>query len=434
MALASLNGNVGILSEAEIIANELGVNSWQLSQGSYNGVVFHVVQPLLNRLNDDLNPAAGILDATNQLIGAQNQEAGDNTTLPYGTTTVSTAITDIGSRKLAIHELPNNEDVFEDMGWRGEIYVMQGIIFGAAYSQALQNIMNVFINDANAFPGEQNVLVHPILGTIQSTTYLIGYKRIYNPNLWRSTMYEFVFRSAAPASLITNFNTSIISNLNTTISSILAISQSVLNTWGSIYAIQNAFATSGNSYSVQQTLQANQQSIQTTVNASLTTAQLMNKNLKPLGYQNVALDQTVTTPTNDIPSYFYFISNMTPSDVNSIISNNNAIIQTCITGLKSLNDNVIYDTITNLLAIQAGLVQLATTLLNSFYGNIKQYVTPYDIDLFSVCVINSLDYVTQGATVYLLNQALIPSANYIPKGTTLNLPISSNKAKRQLVS
>ncbi len=159
----------------------------------------------------------------------------------------------------------------------------------------------------------------------------------------------------------------------------------------------------------------------------------MVNNLAPTNYQNVSLDQTTTTPTNDIPSYFYFIKNMTPSDVNSIINNNNNIVQATIATLSLFNNNVVYDTISNLLALQANLIELAAVLLNSFFGNIKQYKVPYDLDLLSVCLINNLDYNTQSETIYLLNQAIIPSANYIPSGTILSIPIASDKVMRTLI-
>lgn len=433
MATTSLNGAFGVLSEADIIANELGVNKWQLTQGSYNGVVFHVVKSTLSRLNDTLNPAAGIVDSTMQLIGAPTSANGfsDNSNLPYGTTTVSTAMTTMAKRKLAIRDLPNNQDVFEDMGWNGDIHIIQGIIFGASYSQAHQNIMNVFVNDDNAYIGQKNVLVHPILGTIPTRVYLETYKEISNPNLWRSVMYEFVFRAAAPYATIKSYTNTITSGINSAISSVLAISTTLLSTWGDIYAIQTSYATSGNTYTIEQALADSQASVDDCVNTSVTTAKLMVNNLKPNGYNNTSLSQTTTTPTTEIPSYFYFINNMTPSDVNSILVNNNAIVQGTIETLQVLNDNVIYDSITNLLGLQAALIDLANVLLNSYYGNLKQYVTPYDMDLFTLCFLNNLDYATQSTTVYTLNQALIPSANYIPKNVTLNIPVSSNKAIRK---
>jgi hypothetical protein len=446
MALQSLDGTLGVLSEANIIATELGIDNWQIVQGSYNGCVFHVVQSIASRLNDTLNPAAGIIDSTTALIGASTEEPGisDNSNLPYGTSTTSTNILDMGRRKLVIHQLPNNEDVFEDLGWNGEIFIIQGIIFGAAYSQALNNILNVFLNDSKALANQRNVLIHPILGTIQSPTYLMAYKRIHAPNCWRSCMYEFVFRSAAPVSLLSNVTNTSVFNLNNAISSTLSIGTSLLNTWSTVTALQealstsssntlptytvnpNSFSNTGNSYTVQQYLATFQSAIQAAVNTSITTAQLMANNLQPAGYQNVALNQYPTTPTTEIPSYFYFISNMTPSDVNSIINNNSEVITATITTMQTINDNVIYDSISNLNALQAAIINLATILLNSYYGTIRQYTTPYDIDLISVCVLNNLDPTSQSNIIYMLNKALIDSANYIPKGTILTIPVSQN--------
>ena len=58
------------LNIANIIASELGLDSWQIQSGSYNGEIFHVVTSLLDTLNNEFNPAAGVLDAAKSAIGA----------------------------------------------------------------------------------------------------------------------------------------------------------------------------------------------------------------------------------------------------------------------------------------------------------------------------------------------------------------------------
>lgn len=417
---------LGLISQAQIIAQQLGINTWQIQTGSYNGVAFHVVPSVLAQLNKLLNPAAGIVDATQRLIGIGSLDT-NNTNLPYGTGAISLGITDSGTRKLKVHTLPNSNDVFEDLGWYGETITVTGILFGSAYSQALNNILNNFLNDSSVPAINRNVLVHPILGRMPNT-YLQSYKRIHNPNMWRSCMYEFTFRTSVPLAQISNTTPTILSKLNQSISAILTIATALLNTWGTIKVISNSFGNAGNSNNIQLPLMNTQASIQETVNINLTVTKLLVNNLQPPGYTNVALINTVTTPVNNLPFINYFDANMTPSDVNTIIEFNNTSTNACIAVINQVNNNTIYDSITSLLSAQANINELAISLLNSFYGITKQFIVPYDIDMFNLCFINNLDYLTDASIIWSLNKGIITSNNYIPKGTNLLIPIGNDEA------
>lgn len=428
--MASFGSNFGVLSQVDALAQELGVNNWQLQPAKYNGVVFHVVRPLLDRLNNDLNPFAGVLDNAISAFGIDPAaNLGDNTNLPFGTSTVSTNIVDSGRAKMVVHEIPNGEDVFENLGWYGENITFLGIMWGSAYATALQNIQNAFFNPA-AVPAstDKYVLVHPILGTIKNTR-LMSYRRIHVSNKWRAVLYEFTFRTPKPVSQIQAKPVDTLSQIQTAIGAILSISTTLLSAWGDIYAISLLFGNSGNQQTVIPQLQTDQQAIQTTVNENIVVTKLMVDNLKPAGFNSIQLDNTPTQPTSN--QYFqYFKTNMTPSDVNSLIETNNVTIQNCINTLNELNTTVFYDTITNLIELQSQVDLLAKALLTSFYGASTQYTVPYDTDIRNVCFNNNLDYATQSDTVWQLNKDKLSSSNFIPKGLVLTLPQPNQRNTR----
>ena len=94
--------------------------------------------------------------------------------------------------------------------------------------------------------------------------------------------------------------------------------------------------------------------------------------------------------------------------------------------LNQLNTNTIYDTIISLTNLQSQINGLSLALLNSFYGTTKQYVAPYNTNLFDVCFLNNLDYTSQAHTIIQLNKSTLFSTNFIEQGTILILPIPVN--------
>lgn len=417
------------ITSALQIANELssmlGLDSWQIKTGTYNGVAFHIIPSVTNKLNRQLNPASGIINATNNLIGNSTLDS-NNLTLPYGTYGTSLNISDSCSLKTVVHRIPNNPNVFELMGTNGEVFTIEGIIWGSAYSNAIGNLFKTMLNPSSVPNKVRYVLVHPIWGTIPNV-YLLSYKRIHNPKLWRACMYQFTFESTQPIGF-TNSNSqpNDLTSISNNISSILNICNGLNNTWNTTNFIINTYGTQKNYTNVKDTLKNIQTSILNTTNVSLNITKLLVDNLKPEGYNNVALNNTVTSPTTNIPSLYYFNNNMTPTDVNTILSYNNDIIQASIADLNTINVNTIYDSITNLVSLQSQLSALSLSLLNGYYGTTRQFIVPYDSNLFDICFLNNLDYDTQSNTILQLNKSIIYSTNYIVKGTNLLLPIPTN--------
>lgn len=418
---------LGVVQQAQQLANTLGVNNWQLQSGSYNGVTFHVVESFLDTLNNTFNPAAGIVDATTSLIGVSTGNTTtqtDNNHLPYGTSAVSTGAFDSGQRKLAIFTPPNNYDVFEDQGWYGETYTMVGIIWGAAYSKALNNLLNVMFDDSTALPQNRNVLVHPVLGKIPGVVKLVNYERVYKSNLWRAVMYKFTFRSTKPFAKLNTGVPGLTGEIDNAVSSILTISTTLLNTWGTIQALQISFGSSGNTSNVQQVLQQSQKQVQSSVNVGLSVTKLLVNNLKPVNYNNNSLNNTPTQTINDPQLLNFFRTNITPGTINSILFLNNDSINDCINTINQINDNTLYSTISLLQAFQTSINQLASQLINSYYGKIQEYEVPYTTSLFNICFLKSLNFASQSALILQLNSNKLFNINSIKKGTILTLPIN----------
>jgi hypothetical protein len=422
---------LSVFAQAEQIAQELGIDTWQLQAGTYNGETFHVVRNIFDQLNHDLNPAAGIIDAATSLVGAFNNNiTSDNATLylnnnlPYGTSATSLGIVDSGRMKTIVMTPPNSPDVFQENGAYGNVITIQVLLWGPAYGKAYNNIFNKFLNPLLA--GDQAyVLNHPVLGRIEDT-HLLGYTTVHNPKAWRSCLCNFTFRTAKPVSQLTNSSPTVPVQLNTIITSLLTITGDLLNTWGTVSTIAKSFTQSGgNQLNNNQLLRQGQTSIQSTVNVNLTVAQLLVSNLKPPSYNNVRLNNVKTTSVTHIPAIFYFDSNMSPTDVNSIIQLNANAIDETIAILLQVNVSNIFDTINNLKAIQVNINNLGIALLNSFYGNTKTYTVPYDSDLFTICFNNKLDFASNASIIYQLNKNKIISTNYIKKNVQLLLPVSN---------
>jgi hypothetical protein len=429
-SILNLSNSNALLSQLSGIAQDLGIDTWQLQTGSYNGQPFFVTSTL-SGLNSKYNPAAGLYSSTLNLIGSPlggTNGQGSNYNLPYGTNTTSTGISDYGERKIAWYSFPNNYDGWETQGWKGETFTIQGIIWGAAYTTALNNILNSFLNDVNVTGSDLHVLVHPIMGTIKNTI-LIKYRREHNPNLSRACLYEFVFRTNKPIGIVTSASSGFYSKLNNAISSIISMASAINNTWGDINSLATNFGSAGNTRSVQQNLTTAQTSITTTLNNTVYLVKQMVNNLAPSNYVNVQLNNYTTTTPSESPEIYYWVTNMTPNDVYSLISYVNELVDDCVAVIETVNTNPIYNTISNLTAVQSYVADLGQTLLNTLYSNTKQYTVLNDTSLVNICFLNNLNFTNQVSTILLLNKDIIFNVEYIPKGTVLLLPISNTVQK-----
>lgn len=189
----------GTFSNADQLSYTLGLRNWDLQQAKYNGVIFSVVANSALQQFQEYNPLAGPTQTAINLFQDQNPgdifgiQTANNANLPFGTKTVVGEFTDSSTRKLVKKEIPNlNGDIFEDLGFGGEVFTGVGIVFGSAYYDALYNFKTYFINDSAVNAKDRNVLVHPILGSIPRT-FLNSYEYTYTYDKWRSVVFRFSF-------------------------------------------------------------------------------------------------------------------------------------------------------------------------------------------------------------------------------------------------
>ncbi len=116
---------------------------WDIAEGSYNGVKFHVFALSKNNL---FNPRTGEeIDEDSKTVweGAVNQ------------------ITDYGGRRKVKYEFPYRDgQTTDDLGRKGESFEIEIVIFGPRYIQGYQKLLNEF-NKPQA-----GKLVHPVRGEL----------------------------------------------------------------------------------------------------------------------------------------------------------------------------------------------------------------------------------------------------------------------------
>jgi hypothetical protein len=426
--------NLTDLALAESVANDLGVNTWQLSQGSYNGTVFFTLNSIWNNLNQKYNPAAGVATAVQGALGIvpDSDDLANNTSLPFGTHVTSTGVRDSCSQKLSIYRFFNNANGYESGGWNGEVMEIECFIWGASYQQALTNILQNFKNDSYVYQTNKNalhVLVHPVYGTIPNVL-LRDYKVLHSPTQWRCARVAFLFESLSPVYAIINKNSNIISKLDTIISSILTLITDLNQVWGSYTAINQSFTstsgTSGNTNQLNQNLKAASESVVDTTNICVYLTQKLVNNLAPTGYINTVLNNTTATISNTVGGIYFFSSNLSPNNVNALMEFVNGIIDITKSIINITNNILIYENIANLTSLNANMAELCNQLLNAYYGSTKEYTVPFDTSLFNICIQEGLNYTNQVEKIMLLNQGVLQSVVYIPKDTKLLLPVNQS--------
>ena len=176
---------IGISNE---LAELLQFNSWEMENGSYNGVQFHII---LNNANN-VNPAAGIFNYLN----------GKTSTPPFGAASDSTAITDRVVRKLGIYRIPNSDfDEIEDYGLASPTITIIGMMTGINYSTILAQASKAFLDepDDRTKPQDQQlgkltgenfrVLNHPFFGLVNNV-FLESWKLLHASSRFQSVFFE----------------------------------------------------------------------------------------------------------------------------------------------------------------------------------------------------------------------------------------------------
>ena len=397
------------LNKIAATAQILGVNEWNLKTGSYNGEVFFLSQSIIDKINV-YNPAAGVIDSVSSLFGKTEE---GNTKLGYGTMIKTTDMSDKGKAKVQVFSLPNNKDVFEDMGWHGETISLTCVIAGPNYEKANRNFFFKAMNPEYAGVDKTGktlkyVLVHPVWGRIENVR-LMEYERIYKGSLWRANAWKLTFRTAEPLFKMFELPVTNYDFVKQKAANILAIAQSILGTYGAVILATKLISNT-----------VTRISLESSANNAIAGVPKLITNFVP-----DIVDEDIISPSYNsdyvLPQMNYFDS-MSPSDVNSLVSLVATEIDVSIEILESENSNLFYPLITNLQSITSDFGSLASSVMDSYNGSSKEYLVPYDMSMFILCGQNNLNYNDFSSVIFNLNVGIIYSYNYIPKGLTLTIP------------
>ena len=413
------------------IAQELGIDEWQLQQGSYNGYIFHVVDNVLDQLNKNYNPLDPAINeirslASNATKKSLGVSAKDSTTIPFGAGIGSTQIQDRVARKIAINPLPNGKDNIQQLGYSGQMFSILGILWGSTYLEVRDQMQKMMYSDDDVLannPNEYHVLNHPILGRIKNC-WLIEMQHVNISSVWRGALYRLVFRSEEPLRVLQKNVNNKFSEINNIISSILAIAFSIVNFWNDINLIRSlnvTLKTLKSNIIIEDQLNVARTSVLSTVNSSVVATKLLVNNLAP-NINNLEL-KNYPANINDYPDLFYYQSHSSPNDINNLNKYINSITQTTIKTLNINNIRAFYqESINNIRDLSSTIGQLCLSLINSYYGQIMTYITPRDMSLYDVCFVNNLNYDNNYQKILNLNKEKSLLLNYIPKGYQLLIP------------
>lgn len=442
MSILSSNNLTGVNN----LLNELGLNQWQIQQGTYNGRSFSVAQSpfSLNGLVNNLSTvgqvgtlvSAGlqISNATTLAAGAITGTSIDNilTKIPSGANAVTSSSVDLFTKKVAINELPNGKDNIRSLGYNGQEITIIAVAWGTNYMSYMNNnLVQMFYSDESTAinsPANYHVLQHPIFGTIKNC-WLLTMRIIHDSSKWRSCIVELRFRTEEPIAPIANPN-QILQQINDGISGILGIANGISNLWGSLNTILNGNNSQQqsvvqNNIYLQNSLSQSQSAVLASTNNVVATLKLIVNTLAPTNYNNVSLNNYITT-TPSITQFNSFIFHSTPNDIGNLNDYLAANINATITTIyASVTPNNFYDTIDNLKSMLAQIGQISILLLNSYYGQVKSYTVPSTMSLFRVCSQNNIDYESNYQKIIQLNQNNFFWLNQLTKGTTVLLPIST---------
>lgn len=422
-----------VQSNANLIADLIGLNEWQLQEASYNGILFTW-----------MNPSYSGLDPLASLI--QYVENPTNAKPNYQTTSYGYSASDNISRKLAIYSPPNySGDYCEDYGPMGVIVEMVGIITGPSYQQVLDNILVCF-NDTESFPGsglgsftgsDFRVLNHVVYGRVENV-FLQSIDILTSDENYQAASFKVTFRCTDPTAFINaipsanTWKTEAQNILNTAqgvVSSIVqtfTLGQGVVNALGSSLSTTNMNTSSGYRLIVKNGRSYSLSALEDQINDQLNILTNLFTNTMAFLVQNDG--EVITYPYWDsisidqsqIPIYLAPGESFSEADAQVLISNYvnqvNSFIAYCDTNGFSYNlQNNILAAINSITYLD----QFAKLVLTEGFSNIS-VVTTQVVDLLSLMIDQNVDF-SNLENINETNQGSWYSCLTIIPGTTVQL-------------
>lgn len=422
------------------LAQQLGLDTWQLQTGKYHNWVFHTVDTTLDIISKNFNPVNGLVGAVTSAVG-QYKGTGNGATNfaieqdpPYGTNTQAMRSNNRSKKKYVINNLPNGKDNVQYLGFNGEDFDFEIIVWGISYDTIIRNIQQVYTSDvaySQSNLPDFRTLYHPIYGKVPNCHFL-SYEVTYTSQAWRAAIVKLMFHSEQPILGTTPYNQSnITSKIASLVTTILNITYILNNGWSNVQALLNSFGGGGGTTSaggsnptnvgniggITNVLNARSNILDASNNIQASTKILLT-NLAPNGYANQQLRQ-ITVSNNELN---YYQTHFSPNDINNLLSYLSDNINTAKQSINSIGGNQYYDSLNNLNSALSNINQLTQNLLNSYYGNLTTYTVPNDMTLYEVCANNSLDFNSSLDKIIQLNKGILYWMTKIKNGTIITLP------------
>ena len=406
------------------LANQLGIDGWQLVDGKYNGCTFcHFVG--ISLIED--NP---LYASVNDLVSSVNQTFGKNILKEkdpnafgnlYDTTLGLIQMSSEYKPQIIIKPLPYGVKVnTEDLGTAGYEFKFTIVVIGNDYKKALDNIERAIKSPPSGDSYLQ--LVHPEYGIINGVTRCTAFRRLSSLDVWRGAKAELVFCSEESnitgnakkdwLQLITNGILTTLRTVNALDATLSELTTMFNSTKGLLGFVNNNYS-SPLTWTQIKNMSAQTKTVQ---NQLLQGTNYIYKNSNT-GATNVTLNNTALD-TKYIPSALQFSTPYNGLQGALILDNYSNTCKKLKETILSYNyggqSNSLINTINQSIANLYNVANLCSQRPATY-----SYVVPYTMSIHEVLAINNIGF--DMALSVLNNNPQIKSANYVEAGMAVTL-------------
>lgn len=340
----------------------------------------------------------------------------------------------MGRRKVKYMFPYKDGQTTDDLGRRPQSFEFDVLIFGNNYKVGLQNLLNE-INDPTA-----GTLTHPIFGDIgcvcedfelthtnEKRKAVALRLKFIEHNFTIQTLNDITLKDTSTKGALTKLAGAFtkFQNLVNAIEANVAAARTVKNQikqalsdfqsqFGSTAATMNATFNGPNASDIPQLLPVNQGGLQTTsgsINSGVTASVLSPSDpFAAIPIDQLSAATAIALATSDIIKKIQGLRDQTTAIINSLKAVKN--------GGLTFHDNILdlKQTMIDLQdALERGIAQSNAKII--------QYITPHDMSIREVAFANGVS-IKDSSQIQLLNTQLL-SVNLIPKGTSLNVAVST---------
>lgn len=408
------------------VGKAFGLNTWQLKDGSFNGVTFcspsRSSMPLLGTglIGGVMSAYDGITASINSFSGTPTGDTNSRSNLVDTTLSIISMKSDFLLQNVTKQFPYAKESMVEQLGSGGWLHSFVIQIVGQDYMTAIQNLEMAIVNPPTN--GKAGQLIHPSVGKINGISSVVNFNFVEEVNLWRGATLFISFMSPLEAAT-TPTPKSLAQKIFNAVNSCLA----------AVTSIMSAFAALKGYYNT----------IKNLVSPTTKNTQLAN------------ISTGVTKATNSLTSSANYILKTSSSGAQvSALSNtplNYSALPIVLNGVeipatngvtKTYNDNqgsiiiqFYTDQIVALILDLQPLGGLANNLISELYKSVstlavlanaagtqppaRTYIVPYAMSLSKVLHLNGVNINLM--PLVFKNNPQLSSANYLEQGTKVYL-------------